>query len=153
MVGRISAVVMPTHRLGIGAGAIIFDDARRVLLVRQSYGRRCYTLPGGEVEVGEPPHEAAIREAAEEAGVMVVVKHLVSVYWQTRANLDYLYALFGFRCEIVGEATPRIIDRDEICEIGWFDPSNLPDPFTEGTSLLIADAVADRRGFVGVAAI
>ena len=55
-----------------GAAAIVFDAKRRVLLVREGYGRRRWGLPGGGIEHGELPHEAAVREAREETGLVVV---------------------------------------------------------------------------------
>lgn len=137
----------------MGAGAIIFDGIGRVRLVRQNYGDRRYTLPGGEVEVGEAPHAAALRELAEETGLRATVSHLVSVYWLTRRDLACPYALFGFRCEVVDDAMPLVPDTDEIAEVGWFDPRSLPQPFTEATPLLIADAVAGARGVIGTASI
>jgi 8-oxo-dGTP diphosphatase len=48
---------------------VIFGDRGRVLLIRENYDRRRWGLPGGRIEDGEAPWEAAIREAREEAVV------------------------------------------------------------------------------------
>jgi 8-oxo-dGTP diphosphatase len=130
----------------MGAGAIIFDDAGRVLFVRQSYGDRRWSLPGGEVDEGESPYEAVVREVLEETGLMVTVSYLVSIRWLMRPDLNCPYALFGFRCEIVGDALAAPPDPDEIEEVGWFPPEPFPQPSVAGAPLLLADAVAGLRG-------
>ena len=60
--------------------ALVMDQGR-VLMVLQTYGGRTFwTLPGGSLEPGEPPSEAARREVREETGLDVrIVRHLVSV--------------------------------------------------------------------------
>src|SRR3989344_2394809 len=53
-----------------GARIIIVDD-RRVLLVSHWYAPWAWTLPGGGVNKGESPEDAAMREAFEETGLKV----------------------------------------------------------------------------------
>lgn len=48
------------------AVAAVLDQLDRVLLVRQNYGRGWWALPGGEVDAGEQPADAAVREVEEE---------------------------------------------------------------------------------------
>jgi 8-oxo-dGTP pyrophosphatase MutT (NUDIX family) len=76
---RIADVELPDgrhleHRLvrtGPGAGAIVLDDQRRVLLlwrhrfITDSWG---WEIPGGKAEPGEDPAVAAAREVEEETG-------------------------------------------------------------------------------------
>ena len=58
----------------------------RVLLVRERMDGR-WSLPGGFVDVGDTPSEAAVREAAEEAGVTARVERLAGVF-DTRLQPD-----------------------------------------------------------------
>ena len=53
----------PAHRQC--AATIIRNAAGEVLLVQQNYGTRAWGTPGGVVEPGETPMEAAIRETSE----------------------------------------------------------------------------------------
>src|SRR3989344_9214615 len=59
-----------------GAGDIqgvrlILVEERKVILVSHWYAPWAWTLPGGGVERGETPEQAAIREAREETGFEV----------------------------------------------------------------------------------
>jgi ADP-ribose pyrophosphatase YjhB (NUDIX family) len=47
------------------AGALFFDDFSRLLLVQPSY-KPGWEIPGGFLQPGETPTEAAVREVAEE---------------------------------------------------------------------------------------
>ena len=49
-------------------GVAVFDDARRILLVRHAEGDD-WTTPGGMVEPYESPADAAVRETWEELGL------------------------------------------------------------------------------------
>jgi 8-oxo-dGTP diphosphatase len=64
----------------IGVFASLFDAAGRILLVRQAYGSRHWTTPGGGVEEGECPLAALHRELLEEIACEVQVGHLIGVY-------------------------------------------------------------------------
>jgi 8-oxo-dGTP diphosphatase len=50
---------------------VIVQDGRVALIKRIRAGRTYYLFPGGGVEAGETPEQAAIREAHEELGVDV----------------------------------------------------------------------------------
>jgi 8-oxo-dGTP diphosphatase len=56
--------------------AIMEND--QILLVRQTYrGQPVWTLPGGGLEPGETPAEAAVRETKEEVNLDVKVLRLL----------------------------------------------------------------------------
>jgi ADP-ribose pyrophosphatase YjhB (NUDIX family) len=58
-------------RIPASAGALIFDEARRLLILKPTY-KAGWTIPGGQVEAGgETPWEACRREAREESGVEI----------------------------------------------------------------------------------
>ena len=61
----------------VSAGALIFDRAGRLLILKPTY-KSGWTIPGGVMEAdGETPWEACRREVAEECGLQVGTGRLV----------------------------------------------------------------------------
>jgi 8-oxo-dGTP diphosphatase len=56
---------------------VIVEDGQLALIRRVREGRTYYLFPGGGVEPGETPEQAAIREAHEELGVDVELAGLM----------------------------------------------------------------------------
>jgi len=61
------------------AGIVLLTNDGIAAIERVRDGMTYHTLPGGQVESGESPAEAARREAYEELGVMVKIRGLVAV--------------------------------------------------------------------------
>lgn len=118
------------------AAVLIHDGTGRVLLVHQAYGRRWYGLPGGIVDAGETPAQAAVREAREEAGVRIELDHLIGRYLLRGGDYPDITAYVFLARIASGE--PRVVDPAEITSVGWFDPTDLPSP-------VLYDAVAALR--------
>lgn len=49
--------------------AMVIRDNKILLVKHRLFGREFYCLPGGGIDEGESPEEAAVRELKEEAGV------------------------------------------------------------------------------------
>jgi len=90
------------------AGVVVIRDDK-VLLVK---GRSDYMMPGGAVEPGDSPMNAAARELREEAGLEAKqVEYLFT--WDSAINRHHT-----FRIEAEGEVE---IARDEISGFVWWD--------------------------------
>jgi len=61
------------------AGIILIEDNKVALIERHRAGLDYYVFPGGGVDEGETPEQAAIREAMEELGVEVRIKQKAAV--------------------------------------------------------------------------
>lgn len=60
------------------ARAVIFNDEGKLLIVeRHKNGSHYFVLPGGHVGKDESPQQAAVREVAEETGLMATVDRLL----------------------------------------------------------------------------
>ncbi|MGZ4173697.1 MAG: NUDIX domain-containing protein [Solirubrobacteraceae bacterium] len=66
-------------RIPASAGAMIFDTAGRLLILKPNY-KRGWTIPGGQVDAnGESPWDACRRETLEECGLVIEYGRLVCV--------------------------------------------------------------------------
>jgi 8-oxo-dGTP diphosphatase len=80
--GAVSADVPSVYavpRVPVSVGALIFDPAGRLLVLKPSY-KKGWTIPGGQMgSNGESPWEACQRETREECGLAVASGRLVCV--------------------------------------------------------------------------
>ncbi len=126
------------NSIGVGVFICIFDHRGHVLCVRRNYGRRDWTTPGGKLEAGETPQDAAKRETLEETGFVVDIHNCVGIYFNPSTN-DLVLSLIG---RIVSEI-PWVAN-GEIAERAFFATDNLPQPLSSQAALRIADA---RKSF------
>lgn len=105
------------------AAAIIVKDGR-VLLVRRrvAEGSLSWQFPAGEVEGGEDPVDAAVRETQEEAGLVVAAHEVLGERVHPATGRRMIYVA----CDVVtGEAT--VADEEEIADVAWSDSNQLTD--------------------------
>ncbi len=105
--------------------AVIFDDARRVLLVRKR-GSGTFIQPGGKREYGEAALDTLARELAEELGVTLVRESAVALgHFSDQAVHETGRRVEAevFACTVEGRPQARA----EIEALAWVDPAALPD--------------------------
>jgi ADP-ribose pyrophosphatase YjhB (NUDIX family) len=119
---------VPPVRVRSAARLIVTDDDGRVLLFRHvdRHGKEFWATPGGGVEAGESPEQAARREAAEELGAHEV--QLVPV-WTGQAELllarqriaqtEVFFRLVAHR-GILGPEVAETHRREGIVEVRWW---------------------------------
>jgi 8-oxo-dGTP diphosphatase len=105
------------------------EEQGRVLLVR-----RCdsggWELPGGRADVGESAVEAAVREAAEEAGLRVRITGLVGLFTDpahvveaaTGGEIRQQFVVCFHGWAVWGRPRP---DGHETADAAWFDPADV----------------------------
>jgi 8-oxo-dGTP diphosphatase len=101
------------------AGAIVFDDHGRLLLVRRANepSRGMWCEPSGRCEPGESPAEACVREAREESGLDVeVVREVGSV--RIAGAHGRTYEITDFLCRAVGGS---LVAGDDADDVRWVD--------------------------------
>ena len=101
------------------AALVFIQHEHAILLVKQAYGRRYWSLPGGVVEYGESVDQAAIREVKEETGLDVRLRRVVGIYTKPEERS----LAITFEGEVVGgELAPQ----NEISECRYFSFDDLP---------------------------
>jgi ADP-ribose pyrophosphatase YjhB (NUDIX family) len=103
-------------------------------------------VPGGAIEPGEVPAEAAAREAFEETGLVLAITGLRCAlggpeFRTVYANGDVLsYVALVYDAAVTGgEEHP---DGDEIAEVGWFTRAELAElPQEQFVQLLLRDGI------------
>ena len=115
------------------------DD--QLLLVRHTYGRRSWDLPGGAIKRRERPIEAAQREMEEELG-------LGSETWneigQLRGRVDHRQdTIYCFHAEL---SKPGITpDHGELETVRWFARGDLPADLSPYVRPVLSHAPERRR--------
>ncbi len=105
-------------RLPASAGALIFDRAGRLLIVKPTY-KSGWTIPGGQMEAdGETPWEACRREVREETGLSVAAGRLVAVDFLRPRPAKPGGLRFLFHCGALGDDAlgAIVVDPAELSE-------------------------------------
>lgn len=129
---------------GIPTGVhVLLEQDGRVLLMRRAgtgFFDGLYSLPGGHVEEGESIVATAVREMAEELGVVLdagSVAVLGVVHRRSDTNrIDFFVRAGAW----VGE--PHVAEPDKCDALGWFSPDALP----EAVVPYIREALAEGPG-------
>jgi 8-oxo-dGTP diphosphatase len=121
-------------RFSVSAATVTLDGEGRVLLIRRADNGQ-WQIPGGIVEAGEQPTDAAVRETIEETGVTPGELLLTGVYTNTAQGV----VAFVFAARAVsGSPAPS----EESVEVGFFDPDAAVRAVPGVFSLRISDALA-----------
>jgi ADP-ribose pyrophosphatase YjhB (NUDIX family) len=83
-------------RKRVTAAVLLFNKAGGLLIVKPGY-RDGWLIPGGVVEAGESPRQAAIREVREEIGLAVMPGRLLGIDYAARPELadEVLHFIFA----------------------------------------------------------
>jgi mutator protein MutT len=62
----------------VRAGIVLIQDGKVALIERHRAGMDYFVFPGGGMDEGETPEQAAVRESMEELGIEVAIRQKVS---------------------------------------------------------------------------
>jgi len=124
--------------------AVLFDDEGRILLVLRNRepGAGEWSLPGGFVENGESPEDAAKRELLEETGLTAYGPALIDVIYQESVFYGTCLLIIGYSFEgFSGDITAG----DDADDARFFPVDELPPLAFESHKIIAMKALA-RRG-------
>lgn len=103
----------------IGVTGVIFNDKQEVLLVKHSYRRVPWSLPGGFLKAGEHPKMGLEREIHEETRYVVQVEKIIkTTHDKKTARLDL--------CYIGSYKKGHFKPSNEVLEANFFSKNKLP---------------------------
>ena len=126
---------------GIGAAVVIFDDERRLLLVKRAEGTTragFWSIPAGFVNYGEEIREAAARELSEETGLDAAIGEPIFVASNFN-DPEKLTIAIWFEGTVTGG---KLQAGDDAAEAEFFGLHELP-PMAFDTDLTLIDRLRE----------
>ena len=105
----------------IVAKVIVRSNNGNVLLAKSSY-KKSWQIPGGGVEDGESPEEAAIREAREELGLKIPPEALALKGTIYKKDEEILFVIYE-SSERIPEDTKLTTQEDEVTDVKFVNIS------------------------------
>ena len=106
----------------VGAGAVVFDEDGRVLLVQRGRPPRVgqWGIPGGMLELGERLADAATREVREECSIEIAIGGVAGVFepitCDDEGRIEYHYVVVDFWARHVSGAAQA---GDDAAGVAW----------------------------------
>jgi 8-oxo-dGTP diphosphatase len=111
----------------LGCGVLCIRDGK-MLLARRIHpdkpGYRLWAMPGGTVEPGENPEQAARREVIEETGMKVVTVEAAPLWHWTEEWHEHPWLTLYFVAQTIG--IPQRMEPHKQGEWHWFEFDRLP---------------------------
>jgi 8-oxo-dGTP diphosphatase len=117
---RMGGVAEPTSAIGRPAIAVaIVTSHLGVLVGRRRDANPPWTFPGGKIEPGESPEDAAVRETLEETGLRVRATGVIGsrIHPRTGVRIVYVAAV------PVGEQGVTVSESSELAVVRWVSPA------------------------------
>jgi 8-oxo-dGTP diphosphatase len=126
------------------AASLITSPSGDALLVKPNY-RPFWSLPGGILEDGEPPHVGCARETQEELGLHVPVGRLLAVDWIAPEGLrPKPLVAFIFDGGVLADPSAIVLQESELDEFRFVPPPDLPAYLPPHMALRVASALSAR---------
>jgi 8-oxo-dGTP diphosphatase len=112
-------------RAYVAAGVLFFDDVGRILLVQPTY-KDHWDIPGGYVETGETPAQAAAREVREELDIETPVGPLLVADWAPHPDEgDKLLLIFDGGTLTADQIDGIRLQADELASYAFSAPAKV----------------------------
>lgn len=112
----------------ISAVACFVEAEQKILLLRtdneHKFQNKVWGVPGGKLEAGETPIEAAVRELQEETGLKLnsdQLEFVIKLYVRAK-ELDYEFFIYKSNLSIPIKTSKIVIDAKEHNDFVWLSP-------------------------------
>ncbi len=135
-------------RIGVATNGFLRDETGKILLQRRA-DMDFWSMPGGNVEIGESVEQGVAREVYEETGLEVRVERLIGIYSEPESypfmsypdGFTVHYITHVFACDYVAG---DLLISHESTDIGYFAADNLPPNTLLSHRLRIDDALTGQ---------
>lgn len=117
------------NSIAVAVSAFIQDDEGRILMIRRT-DNDLYSIPGGQLELGETLAQAAVREVREETGIDCEVIGVTGLYSNPNHVIAYDDGEVRQEFSICFRASPvggELCTSSESKEVHWVDVNKLDD--------------------------
>jgi 8-oxo-dGTP pyrophosphatase MutT (NUDIX family) len=136
------------NSVAVAVSAFIQDDEGRILMIRRT-DNDLYSIPGGQLELGETLAQAAVREVQEETGITCEVSGVIGLYSNPNHVVAYDDGEVRQEFSICFRASPLagiLRGSDESREVQWVSPEWIDElPIHDSIMLRIRHALSDDR--------
>ncbi len=131
---------IPVYRNPVPTVDIIIEIGEAIVLIKRKNPPHGWALPGGFVDYGESYETAAVREAEEEAGLVVENLQQFRTYSDPNRDPRQHTASTIF----IAQADTQPIAGDDAAEVGLYTEENLP-PMAFDHAKIVADYFAFKK--------
>jgi mutator protein MutT len=142
-------------QVGVGVTGIIFNDSGSVLLMKRKgwHGAGKWAMPGGWMEKGEWPADAAVREIKEEVDLDVSV--VENLGWTNDIHSEGVHDVcFHMLCHVLPSSKPdaeryrpRIMEHDKCEALMWATSEQLRELLARGELMLATENFVRSGGY------
>lgn len=136
---------MPNSEIEIALGVVVSD--RKVLVVerqQREIGRNgmpiTWAFPGGKLESGETPQEAASREVEEETGCIVLAAEIIAA----EVHPEYPVFVHYVGCRLLAKALSHPLP-PAITGVEWAPADSLEEIFTGSINAQVSEYIRIQR--------
>jgi ADP-ribose pyrophosphatase YjhB (NUDIX family) len=110
------------------AQSIVTRNGKILIVKHQQDGVEWWCLPGGAVETGETPQQAAIRELAEECNVRGRVVRRISLQESMDDDITITYLVdIGDQEPVLGSDPEFLMGDQVLVDLGWRSLDEIPE--------------------------
>jgi 8-oxo-dGTP pyrophosphatase MutT (NUDIX family) len=113
--------VLPTD---LTVSAVVEQDGKFLMIEERSSGVIVVNQPGGHIDAGESPEQAAMREALEESGCRIKVNSLLGVYLWIHPQSRQNFLRIVYVADFISQDWKRKLD-DGIYAVHWYSLSDI----------------------------